>query len=249
MRGEVPTRFGAAIFRVKASLLQACRTGMDLRDGIRTHRQVLEARFPFVVASNTTDLWTDDRSSEQWYQTGKVQNLRIAAERLDGRMVPPGEIFSFWKHVGKATKGRGFVEGRMLQQGCLIPAIGGGLCQLSNALYDVALTAGCEIVERHGHSRVIPGSEASIGRDATVAWNYIDLRFRSSEALQLSVRVNADDLTVSLLGKSLLQTKPAILPSEVRVLQQANSCDSCGQTDCFRHRADQERSVTQRKAD
>jgi vancomycin resistance protein YoaR len=249
MREGVPTRFGAAIFRVKASLLQAHRAGADLRDGIRAHRQTREIKFPYVVASNTTALWTDGRPSEQWYQTGKVQNLRTAAERLDGCIVPPAEIFSFWKQVGKATKDRGFVEGRMLQQGCLIPSVGGGLCQLSNALYDVALIAGCEIVERHAHSRVIPGSKATMGRDATVAWNYIDLRFRSSVGLQLHVRVNADDLTVSLLGESPLRNKSVLPSSEVQVLQHASSCESCGETGCFRHRAANGRSEMQRESD
>jgi vancomycin resistance protein YoaR len=247
MRAGVPTRFGAALFRVKASLLQAHRASTDLRDGVRAHRRALEAQFPYIVASSRTDLWTDARESEQWYQTGKVQNLRAAAERLNGRLIPPGEIFSFWKHVGRATKDRGFVEGRMLQQGCLIPSVGGGLCQLSNALYDVALTAGCEIVERHAHSRVIPGSEATIGRDATVAWNYIDLRFKSSEALQLLVQVDAHELAVSLLSKSPSRTRAVVLPSEVPVPQQTASCDSCGETGCFRHRDVSERADTQRE--
>ena len=74
---------------------------------------------------------------------------------------------------------RGFVKGRELREGCIIPNVGGGLCQVSNALYDAALQAGHEIVERHAHTQVIAGSLAEQGRDATVFWNYVDLRFRS----------------------------------------------------------------------
>ena len=94
-------------------------------------------------------------------------------------MVPAGETFSFWKQVGRATRRRGFVAGRELREGCLVANIGGGLCQLSNALYEAALAAGFEIVERHAHSRRVPGSRAALQRDATVFWNYVDLRFRA----------------------------------------------------------------------
>ena len=62
----------------------------------------------------------------------------------------------------------GFVAGRELREGCMVSSIGGGLCQLSNALYAAALEAGCEIVERHAHSKVVPGSLAERGLDATV---------------------------------------------------------------------------------
>jgi hypothetical protein len=63
---------------------------------------------------------------------------------------------------------------------------------------DAALQAGCDIVERHGHSRIVPGSAAGHGQDATVAWNYVDLRFASPDrALRLGAVVTADDLVVS----------------------------------------------------
>ncbi len=93
------------------------------------------------------------------------------------------EVFSFWRHVGRPTRGRGFADGRELREGCIVPSVGGGFCQLSNALYAAALDAGCEIVERHAHSRRVPGSMAEAGRDATVFWNYVDLRFRPPDGL------------------------------------------------------------------
>jgi vancomycin resistance protein VanW len=108
-------------------------------------------------------------------------------------------VFSFWRHVGRPTRARGYVEGRMLQGGSLSPAVGGGLCQLSTALYEVALQANLTILERHAHSRIVPGPNAArAGRDATVAWNYVDLRFASLDrALRLGAVVTADDLVVS----------------------------------------------------
>ena len=83
---------------------------------------------------------------------GKIHNLRLAIRRIDGLEIPAGGIFSFWQQIGRATRRRGFVKGRELREGCIIPNIGGGLCQLSNALYDAALQANFEIVERHAHT-------------------------------------------------------------------------------------------------
>ena len=83
---------------------------------------------------------------------------RRAAASLDGILVPAGEVFSFWRQVGRTTRRRGYVTGRMLQQGCFVPSTGGGLCQISTALYEAALDSGCEIVERHAHSRIVPGA-------------------------------------------------------------------------------------------
>src|SRR5206468_12891452 len=111
---------------------------------------------------------------------------------------PGGGLFRFWAQVQRPMRRLGFVRGRELREGCVIASVGGGLCQLSNALYDVALTAGCAIVERHAHSRRLPGSMAALGRDATIFWNYVDLRFRPAVDCQLEVTLDRDRLTVAL---------------------------------------------------
>src|SRR5262249_14281313 len=146
----------------------------------------------------------------------------------------------FWKQVGRATRRRGYVEGRQLLEGCLIPAVGGGLCQLSNALYDIADRAGLEVVERHPHSRIIPGSAAAAGRDATVAWNYIDLRFRTSRPILIEALLTRDELIVRVRGKKPQAAGPAERPAFVLLDQRpvldaaAHSCATCGVEQCFR---------------
>src|SRR5262249_3391318 len=151
-------------------------------------------------------------------------------------LVPQGETFSFWRQLGRPSRRRGFVTGRMLQQGCLVPATGGGLCQLSNALYQAALASGCEIVERHAHSRRVPGSAAAPGRDATVPRNYVGLRFRARAPLPLEARLPDDELVVRLRGgdpdrpmPTTEQTIAAFAPPP------ASTCGTCEQTTCFRH--------------
>lgn len=235
-----PTRFSTAVFLAKALLLQLRRGVQNRREFIRCHPQNRENRFLVTLAESSTALWTDPNPSEIWYQRGKIQNLRVAASRLHECVIPAGQVFSFWQQVGRASVHKGYVPGRMLQEGCMIPAIGGGLCQLSNALYQVALGAGCEIVERHPHSRVILGSATAAGRDATVAWNYIDLRFRANQPLQLQVELTATHLKVSICAstktqKNNLESAPASSISiEALPIFSDHACESCGQVSCFR---------------
>lgn len=176
---RLPTRLGALIFRVKATGLQIRRGWQNWRHGIRRHSQIPSDNFPFLWAEIRSPLWDETGAIEAALQQGKVQNLRRAVTKINQVLVPANQTFSFWAQIGRATKRGGFASGRLLREGCLMPAIGGGLCQLSNALYQAALDCDLEIVERYAHSRVVPGSASESGRDATVAWNYIDLRFRA----------------------------------------------------------------------
>jgi vancomycin resistance protein VanW len=132
-------------------------------------------------------------------QETKIVNLRIAVATLDGLLLAPGEVVSFWQRVGSPTRERGFVEGLVLAGGEVRTGIGGGLCQLSNLLYWMALHTPLEIVEHHHHGfdpfpdfgRVLP-----FGSGASVAYNYVDLRVANPTqlTLQLRVRVGATHL-------------------------------------------------------
>jgi hypothetical protein len=249
-RSDVPTPLSTAVFRAKVTVLQMQRALRNLRARVRACPKSDGAGFSVTIAQSRTKLWSDERHAERVYQLGKVQNLRRACAKLDRIVISPDKVFSFWAQIGRASKRRGFVTGRMLQQGCLVPSTGGGLCQLSNALYDVAAQAGCEIVERHAHSRVVPGSVAQQGRDATVAWNYVDLRFRSEIALYLEARVERDELVLRLKRGPLTREATAtVRPSPANdipalrvrtVLREsapahAQSCGTCSETSCFRH--------------
>ena len=228
------TRRAQALFATKVALLRARRAARDVLAGpARLIRNPLAPVTPFIAESRTP-LWSDPTPAEQRHQLGKVQNLRRAARALHGTTIPPGAIFSFWRQLGPPTRHRGFVEGRMLQQGCMVGAIGGGLCQLSNAIYDVALQAGCTILERHAHSRLVPGSAAAAGRDATVAWNYVDLRFSSPNLLHLAIHLTQTDLLVRLHGPSALPAA-AIHTQSLEARAQADSCATCDQLDCLLH--------------
>ena len=248
-REDQPTRWQAALFFAKTLVFRARRT---LRDpgGIRPRKfgKAGIANDAPIVAESASPLYSTTLAAEFALQAGKVQNLRLAAAALDGLVLPAGEVFSFWANVPRPTRARGFAPGRELREGCVIPSIGGGLCQLSNALYAAALDAGFEITERHAHSRRLPGSMAEIGRDATIFWNYVDLRFRAPVSCQLEVKLTRWMLLVrfrKISGAPAAKMKPR-LDDERYSFQStaaaekdhaAESCETCEVTSCFRNPA------------
>jgi len=146
-------------------------------------------------------------NSDPQLQENKVVNLKIAAPTIDGILIRPGETFSFWRQLGEATAEKGYLDGMQLSQGEVARGVGGGLCQLSNLLYWMALHTPLKIAERHHHSfdpfpdenRVLP-----FGSGCGVFYNYIDLRFFNPTDItfQIKVWVAEDHLKGSIHSES-----------------------------------------------
>jgi vancomycin resistance protein YoaR len=107
----------------------------------------------------------------------RTYNLRLAASRLDGTVLLPGETFDFNETVGPRDEAHGYRVAPVIAQGELVDGIGGGTCQVSGTLHGAALFAGLEIVERYPHSR--PSSYIKLGLDAAVAYPAINFRIRN----------------------------------------------------------------------
>ncbi len=233
---RMPTRLSGLVFAAKAAGLRLKRRAGDLAAPVAKLETADPADYPVLLAESRTALWSDPRESETRHQFGKVENLRQAARRFDRTAIPADAIFSFWRQLGRPSARRGFVAGRMLKEGCLVASTGGGLCQLSNALFDVALKAGAGIVERHAHSRRVPGSAAQLGRDATVAWNYVDFRFKAPQDLMLRSILTEKELVLRLYARSSGRRAARIAPPDLAAfLPAAHDCGACGQAACHRH--------------
>ncbi|MEB1527653.1 VanW family protein [Xanthomonas sp. WHRI 7945] len=228
---------GALLFAAKTRVLQLRRALRDLRGGPRRHRR--DTGLPIAAAAvseSVTALWPESEETSPLLVAGKIHNLRVAARLLHGVEVPAGATFGFWRQLGRATRRRGFAAGRELREGCLVPSIGGGLCQLSNAIYDAALRQGLEIVERHRHTQVIAGSLAERDRDAVVFWNYVDLRLRAASAWRLEVWLDGEDLHVRILGGAPAAAALPLSPLRRTPAATApNDCTRCGREACHRH--------------
>lgn len=189
-----------AIFFAKSRLLMLRRAALGhwIAPSVRLPKLTAGTAPTVVLADDQSPLYTVTDPRERDLELGKVHNLRMAAARLDRLMIPAGQTFSFWRQIGRPTRARGYVVGRELRQGCLVPTVAGGICQLSNALHRVALGAGCRIDERHRHSAAVDGLLLDKATDATVFWNYVDLRFTPAQAMILRVTLDATRLHVRL---------------------------------------------------
>ena len=239
-KSDLPTVWQNARFIAKSLILRWQRRLFDHPKikASRLPREAVEASLP-VLGESRAVLYHQTGAAEFSLQAGKVQNLRMAALALNGTVVRTGEIFSFWAQVPRPVKRNGFVPGRELREGCIIPSVGGGLCAMSNALYDGALKAGMEVVERHGHSRAVPGSMAVEGRDATVFWNHVDLRLRAWCDCVLEVRLGRGELIVRWLlrasAASPVRSDGRVERAERSRGPAVESCENCGVTSCYRH--------------
>lgn len=119
---------------------------------------------------------------EMYLQHNKVVNLKIAIQQINQVIIKPGQTFSIWRMVGRPTKSKGYLEGMTLHNGEISKDTGGGLCQLGNLLYWMALHTPLTIKERWRHSfDVFPDINRTIpfACGATLSYNYIDLQFEN----------------------------------------------------------------------
>lgn len=167
---------------LRIALRRAPAIARDLLLPTPIERAADRAAFPHVQCARATPLRRGTVHYGEQLQQGKERNVALGAALIDGAVVAPGAIFSWHRAVGPPLRLRGFTRGPELHEGVLEPGLGGGLCQVSNLLYWLALHAGMEIVERHRHELdLFPDHDrtAPFGCGATVYYPRRDLRFRN----------------------------------------------------------------------
>ncbi len=192
--------------RARLRAHQALRLGAWLFEGRRwrepeLHSAAIHAAVRHLVYRRRIGIARTDQHADPVLEAGKRKNVALAAPRFDGLYLAPDRPLSFWRALGRVSQARGFTWGMELRGGCVVPAIGGGICLVSNALFELAARAGLMIVERHGHSieAVPPAPGALVGIDATVAWPHIDLVIApASGVARLGMRVEGEELVVTL---------------------------------------------------
>ena len=121
----------------------------------------------------------------------RSNNLNISAEKIDGTIIMPGETFSYNQTVGERTIAAGYKEAGAYAGGKVVQDVGGGICQTSSTLYNAALLANLEIVDRSNHQFLTSYVDAS--RDATVAWGSIDFQFKNTRTYPIKIEASAQN--------------------------------------------------------
>jgi len=130
----------------------------------------------------------------------RTTNLIIACQKINGKVLMPGETFSYNKALGPRTAAAGYRNGKIYSGGEVVDGIGGGICQISSTLYNSVLLANLEIVERRNHQFVT--SYLPAGRDATVVYGAIDFKFKNTRNYPIRIVASAKNgiATVSIYG-------------------------------------------------
>lgn len=153
-----------------------------------------------TVASLGEDAFTDKLSrfttNYDASNTNRNNNLQIAAEKINGTIINPGEEFSYNKTVGERTISAGFKEANAYAGGEVVLDVGGGICQLSSTLYNATLLANLGITERHNH--YFKTSYVAAGLDATVSWGSLDFKFENNRNYPIKIEATAKNGVVEV---------------------------------------------------
>ena len=132
-------------------------------------------------------------------------NVRLAAEAINGTIVQPGEEFSFNKIVGPRTAEKGYQEAAAYNSGEVVQELGGGVCQVSSTLYQVAFRSGMNITYRRSHT--FEPNYVTPGQDAAISWDYPDFRFVNTSEVAIGIRASYSNrkTTVAIYGVPVLE--------------------------------------------
>ena len=133
--------------------------------------------FPDMLSTYSTRYSTSDRD--------RTTNLQLAASKINGTVLMPGETFSYNQVVGERTIAAGYKEAPIYVEGEVVDGLGGGICQITSTLYNAVLYANLEIVERSNH-QFVP-SYVTASRDATVVYGSIDFKFKNNRDYPIKI--------------------------------------------------------------
>lgn len=142
-------------------------------------------------------------------------NIKLAAKKVNGTVILPGEKFSFNTIVGSRTIEAGFKEGTAYVGGKVVPDVGGGVCQVSSTIYNTALLANMQIVERSNH--MFTTGYVAASRDATVYYGSLDFVFKNSRKypIKMVVSANGGVCKVSIYGIKEEKEYEVIIQSKI----------------------------------
>jgi len=176
------------------------RSVKNLISGERIARKKQVKPLPFDIYSHKSLIRRKLGNVEPQLQENKAVNLGIAAPRVNGILIRPGEVFSFWSLVGSTSARKGYQKGLVINRGKTGSGIGGGMCQFTNLIHWMVLHSPLEIVEHHHHDGMdlFPdfGRQVPFGVGTSIVFNYLDYRFKNTTAAtyQLIVYTTPDYL-------------------------------------------------------
>lgn len=176
----------------------------DMTGGGHFAKTIEKKKLPVIISEHSSHLIKKGKGIDPVLQQNKAENIDIASKTMNGMLIRPGEVFSFWKTVGKITAQKGYKDGRVILQNKIRPGRGGGLCNLANTLNILILHSPLTITEFHKHSDALApdagGVRVPMSAGTSVSYNYIDYRFQNNtdQTFQLCIWCENEELKAEL---------------------------------------------------
>ena len=180
--------------------------------------------FPDLLSSYSTKYAASNRD--------RTTNLILAANKINGTVLMPGETFSYNKVVGARTIAAGYKEAPIYVNGEVVDGLGGGICQITSTLYNAVVYANLEVTERSNH-QFVP-SYVTASRDATVVYGAIDFQFKNNRNYPIKIVCSVsggiaqfqifglkqdDDYEVQIVSYETGRTSTAIYSEAYKILK------------------------------
>lgn len=216
IHSEIYKQVKDAYYTVEPRMVYPDETGVDFAEDIETVKQQINAEkkseYEVPLKYTRANVTVNDLGAEAFpdqlatFSTNYVNNanrttnLRLAANKINGIVLMPGETFSYNKTVGERTIAAGYKNAAIYENGQVVDGLGGGICQVSSTLYNAVLKSNLEVVERTNHmflTTYTPG-----GLDATVAYGSLDFRFKNNRNYPIKIAAGVDRgvCTVQIYG-------------------------------------------------
>ena len=193
-------------------------------DWMETVKVPLDITYPAVTAESLRSmLYRDLLGTQTTYFPNSIQNrisnIQLAASKLDGVVILPGEVFSYNETVGERTEAAGFLLAAAYSNGEVVEELGGGVCQVSSTLYCAVLYSQLGIKSRDNHYFKV--DYLPWGMDATVSWPTPDFKFQNTRDYPVKIHTTVDPIeryiTIEIWGTDTEGTHIELYDDRYRV--------------------------------
>ncbi len=215
----------------KGIALRKCR---DALSGVRFSGEKSDEPLPYLICAHRSLIRRKLGNTNLELQENKAVNLAIAAPKVSGVLIRPGETFSFWHLVGRVNAARGYREGLTITAAGPSRGIGGGMCQFTNLIHWMVLHTPLEIVEKHHHAQdLFPDyqRQTPFGTGTSIVYNYLDYRFQNptDQTYQLVVYTDEVYLNGEIRATAPLPYKVHLHTRGEHFVREADGVYRCGE--------------------
>lgn len=197
--------------------ISGLKSGATYYVRVRAYRTYQDKKYCGEWSSKQSTSWANVYAAytTTYYSgnTNRSTNLRLACQAMNGKILADGDIFSFNAIVGERTAAKGYKEAIIYESGQEVGGIGGGICQVATTLFNAALKANFNIVERYQHSLTV--HYVPLGYDAAIAWGSKNLRFQNNSGVSIKVSAVASGGVLKVQFLTNTYKKPASVTTQV----------------------------------